>query len=84
MTVSNQSRKFEYNDLVQILDGAPKKLGPNQIGCICGYDFIDDSKAANFFQCPTNTWVYTVEYGDGSSQEIPEIFLKSGRRNDFV
>ena len=76
MTSKNRARKFEYNDLVQIVDEAPKDLPPNQIGCVCGYDFIDDPKSANFFHCPIETWVYIIEYGDGSSQEIPENYLK--------
>ena len=60
--------KFTWGDCVQIVDNAPPQYRSGAFGSICGLD----ERAAQV--------VYIVEYGDGSSCEIPEEYITAGRR----
>ena len=52
-------RPLTWGDVVRVDANAPNDLRPGELGSVVGWwDFADGRK-------------YTVEYGDGSSAEIP-------------
>ena len=69
------SMKYDYGDTVYVSSNAPENFRPGVLGFICG---MGEEKAADFGlasdpEALVN--VYTVEYEDGSSMEIPEVYL---------
>jgi len=67
--------KFDYGATVEILNSAPKKYHPSEIGFICGMIEIDSEESAVAYDCIDSAWLYTVELLNGSSLEIPEKYL---------
>jgi hypothetical protein len=60
----------------QIIESAPKQYHLGEVGSICGiYEIFDESVAKEFSQ-KMGSKFYTIEFGDGSSIEVPEIYLK--------
>lgn len=74
--INNQNNLFTWNDLVVIVPNAPTPYSPGQIAVICGMEKIGSSKLSQEFNVEIGTWIYTIEFGNGSSIEIPEIYLK--------
>jgi hypothetical protein len=67
--------KFDYGDIVSIKSTAPIKYRPDNIGWICGITKIDSEFLINEYKLELNDYVYLVEYEDGSSNTIPELFI---------
>ena len=74
--INGQNNLFTWNDLVVIVASAPKPYSPGQIAVICGVEKVGSSKLSLEFNVEIGIWIYTIEFGDGSSMEIPEIYLK--------
>lgn len=55
--------KFTWGDLIRVSSSAPEECRPREWGAICGVPLPSKD-------------TYTVEFGDGSSMEIPEKFLE--------
>ena len=75
--MEDKRSKFDYGDTVKILENAPEKYHPSEIGFICGMIDIDSEKAAFAYDCVGSEWLYTVELLDGSSLQIPEKYLET-------
>ena len=43
---------------------------------VCGMEQVKSEKLSSEFNIKMGEWLYTVEFGDGSSIEIPEFFLE--------
>lgn len=74
--INSQNNLFTWNDLVVIVPNAPTSYSPGQIAVICGMEKVGSSKLSLEFNVEMGSWIYTIEFGDGSSMEIPEIYLK--------
>lgn len=68
--------KYTWNDLVMIKKGAPVQFHPGEIGVICGMSKIKFEDVAKKYHSALGNWVYTVEFGDGSDIQVPEIYLE--------
>jgi hypothetical protein len=69
--------KYDYGDSVKVVDTAPMKYRPGQLGSIVGWR--EDSREVLGIS-PNDTSIVTafrVEYGDGSDCEIPEVYLEA-------
>jgi hypothetical protein len=65
-----------WGDDAKIIESAPKRYHPGEEGSVCGvYEIIDES-VANEFSQEMGSKFYTIEFGDGSSVEVPEMYLK--------
>ena len=71
-----QSNEFDWGEAVSVSPDAPKEYRPSSIADVVGMIFINTSQLAQNFNVKLNTWVYTIEYTDGSSIELPEMFLQ--------
>lgn len=71
-----QSNEFDWGEAVFVSPDAPKEYRPSSIADVVGMIFINTSQLAQNFNVMLNTWVYTIEYTDGSSIELPEMFLQ--------
>ena len=76
MTNSEEDHKFTWGDTVVIKKSAPVHFHPGEIVSVCSVIKIapEDVKKQPFLIEPT--WLYTVEFGNGSSIEVPECYLE--------
>lgn len=68
--------KFSWGDIVVIIENAPLHFLPGEIVSICSMIEVplEDVGKKPFFVKPG--WLYTVEFGNGKSIEVPECYLK--------
>ena len=76
--------KFDYGDSVLIRNDAPDKYKPNNRASICGMRAAENEQTAKEFGIKLYHKIYTVEFGDGSSIEIPEIYLIEDSPSDNI
>jgi len=67
---------FTWNDLVIVKPNTPLVFHPGQIAVVCGMEQVKSTKLSLEFNINIGEWIYTIEFGDGSSIEIPELYLK--------
>lgn len=77
MTNSGQNHKFTWGDTVVIKKNAPSHLHPGEIVSVCSVVKIDPEDVKQQPSLIEPTWLYTVEFGDGSSIEIAEYYLEA-------
>jgi hypothetical protein len=66
--------KFEYSDLVRVVDEAPEDLRPGMMGSVCGI-VVTDAKTAATFGVREGVAVYLIEFSDAETREVPENWL---------
>ena len=76
MTNSSENHKFTWGDIVFIKKSAPTHLHPGEIVSICSVIKIDSEDVKKQPCLIEPTWLYTVEFGNGSSMELPECYLE--------
>ncbi len=75
MQFENKTNLFTWNDLITIKSNAPSCYCPGEIAVICGMEQVKSERLSNKFNVNMGNWLYTVEFGDGSSIEVPECYL---------
>ena len=68
--------KVTWGDSVRVSASAPDELRPGSPAEVVGVTRAETSVLAARFRVPVGTEVYTVEFSDGSSLEIPEDLLE--------
>ena len=68
--------KFTWGDSVQVKESAPTIYRPGDYGSVCSINEVTSRESAKKYQCLANTYLYIVEYSDGTSQSIPEWYLE--------
>jgi hypothetical protein len=68
--------KFTWGDAVIISGSAPAHFHPGEFASVCGFYKITSEESSKKFQCNVKDWIYTVEFGNGSSIELPECYLE--------
>ena len=68
--------RYIWNDLVVIKKEVPAQFHPGEIGVVCGMSKIKFEDVTEKYYSELGTWFYTVEFGDGSSIELPECYLE--------
>ena len=69
--------KFTWGDTVIIKSIAPQYFHPGEIVSVCSVVKIEEEDVIKDPSLVESTWLYTVEFGDGSSVEIPECYLET-------
>jgi hypothetical protein len=74
--LDKETNIFNWNDLVVVTSNPPNLYPSGTIAVVCGMEQIKSEKLANKFNLLIGDWIYTIEFGDGSSIEIPERYLE--------
>ncbi len=75
MTNASEDHKFTWGDTVVIKKSAPSHLYPGEIVSVCSVVKIAPEDVKKQPSLIEPTWLYTVEFGDGRSIELPECYL---------
>ena len=67
---------FTWGDTVRVSEGASEDHRPGNLGAVCGLTEVTDTDTAATHGTPVGSFIYTVEYADGTDAEIPESYLK--------
>jgi hypothetical protein len=51
-------------------------MRPGALAAVCGIRAVETVEQARQFDCAIGTILYLVEFGDGTSIEIPDIYLE--------
>ena len=78
----DETNLFTWNDLIVVKSNAPLCYCPEKIAVICGMEQVKSEKLAGEFNVKIGEWIYTLEFGDGSSIEVPEFYLKKYQKLD--
>jgi len=81
MSLYSSQQKFNHGEAVIIKENAPSYLHPGEICSICSILKIDLEDVKKNSSLIEPTWLYTVEFGDGSSIELSEFFLEKYQQN---
>jgi hypothetical protein len=65
--------KYTYDDVVEVVNTAPKELKPGLKAWVVG---VFENRPGKYFDTFPAGVVYTIEFEDGSSTEIHESNLK--------
>ncbi len=66
--------KFSWGETVRSKSDAPPRF--SVFGGVCGVRKVATLDEANAFDVPVGSSLYLVEAGDGSTIEVPELFLE--------
>lgn len=80
--MNKETNLFTWNDLVIVKSNAPNCYSPGDIAVICGMEQVKSDKLAKEFNMNIGEWLYSVEFGNGSSIEVPECFLEKYKGED--
>ena len=75
----HEKNKLDYGETAIVIRNAEKTYRPLELGFICGMTDIDTHEAALAYDCVGCSWLYTVEFLDGSSLQIPEKYLEKDK-----
>ncbi len=73
--------KFDWGESVKIKDTAPSNFCPGKLASVCGMIKITPEDVRKQLSVVEPTWFYIVEFGDGSSIELPECYLDPDMEN---
>jgi hypothetical protein len=68
--------KFDWGETVRVSQNAPERFRPSQLSSVCGFRLIETAEQSVAFGAPIGTVLCLIEFGDGSSVEIPEPLLE--------
>jgi len=51
-------------------------MRPGSLAAVCGIGKAETAEAARQFGCAVGSTLYLVEFGDGSSVEVPDAFVE--------
>jgi hypothetical protein len=75
MELSENDLSITWGDTIQVKKDSPEKFYPGRLGAICGVRELVSSTSSNMLNSLVNTRIYTVEFGDGNTVEIPAKYL---------
>lgn len=68
---------FTWNELVIVKSQALSCYFPGKVAVICGMEKIKSEELSSLYAIKFGEWLYTIEFEDGSSIEIPEKYLEN-------
>ena len=70
--------RFTWGDSVRVVERAGIRLDwrPGSVGSVCGFREIETDQQAASSSFSLGTIVYTVEFEDGKSAQVPEEALE--------
>lgn len=70
-----EEHNFDYGDEVEIIKTAPDKYHPGEPGAVVGFIQINNDYLLLKYNEEFGTILCSVEFGDGTTIEIPEKYL---------
>ena len=70
------NKKFIWGDPIVITKNAPPNFHPGKNGSICGSYKITSEEGAKAFQCDIGDRIYIIEFPNGSTDQVAEIYLE--------
>lgn len=67
--------KYDYGEAIRISAKAPECYSPCAKGSLCGVRHVETESQAKAANVSVGTVLWLVEFGDGSSVEVPEDYL---------
>jgi hypothetical protein len=83
MVNSSENNKFTWGETVVIKKSATPHLHPGEIASVCSVVKIQAEDVKKQPSLIEPTWLYTVEFGDGSSIELTECYLEPFNEKAF-
>jgi hypothetical protein len=68
---------FTWGDTVRVKAGAQPARRPGAIAEVVGIRDIEAADQAREFEAPIGSKLYLIEFGDGTSHEIPEAWIEA-------
>ena len=68
---------FTWGDTVRVKAGAQPARRPGAIAEVVGVREIEVEAQARQFEAPIGSKLYLIEFGDGTSVEIPETWIEA-------
>lgn len=68
---------FAWGDTVQVKAGAQPERRPGAVAEVVGIREVENEDQARQFKAPIGSDLYLIEFGDGTSLEIPEAWLEA-------
>lgn len=68
--------KFHWGETVVIRNDIPKHLHPGEIASICSVMKLTSEDVKKNPELKEPSWLYTVEFGDGSAIDLSECYLE--------
>ena len=68
--------KATWGDTVRIKETASAQSRPGSLAAVCGIRDVQIAEIANLFNCQIGTFLYLVEFSDGTSIELPESLVE--------
>ena len=72
---------FTWGDTVRVKAGAQPARRPGAIAEVVGIREIEVAEQARQFEAPIGSKLYLIEFGDGTSLEIPEAWIETVSRS---
>ena len=69
--------EVSWGESVTVKAEASEVMRPGAIGAVCGIREIENEAQAREFGAPIGSKVYLVEFNDGASIEIPEVWIEA-------
>jgi hypothetical protein len=71
-----ENSKFTWGEAVMVKKNAPKVFHPGEFASICSVIKLDPEDLLKDQSLMQSKWLYTIEFEDGSSVEVPEYYLE--------
>ena len=70
--------RFTWGDSVRVAETEGVRIDwrPGAIGSVCGVRRVETEQQAKLSSFPIGTVIYTVEFNDGESTQVPEEALE--------
>ena len=68
--------RFTWGDTVRVSSTAPPQFRPGSLGAVCGMRTVTGGGSSLMEQLAESADLYLVEFGDGFTIEIPDLFLE--------
>ena len=75
----HEDNKFTWGDAVLLKKNAPQAFHPSEFASICSVIKLNPEDLLKDPSLMEAKWLYTIEFEDGSSIEVPECYLESYR-----
>jgi hypothetical protein len=69
--------RFTWGDSVRVKVGAPPAMRPGALAAVCAITEIENDTQAKKYGAPIGSKLYLIEFGDGTSLEIPEAWIEA-------
>ena len=70
-----KNNKYSWGDSIKVKAEAPIHLNPGNVGEVVGFFEIESNEESEKYNKNVGTYIYLIEFTDGTQIEIPEDFL---------